>query len=563
VENNRLIIAVLVAMGVLFAYQEFLQWRYPDLYGPKAKHAATVVATPTAGGGSLPLSARESGSQATPGLAAGGSGTAVAGAITPFKEHLIVIHTDLYEATLTSHGARLESFRLKQYRATAAPQSPDYEMIRQGERMPLGLVVVQNDARHDDADVDYATTAPARIEVAGTAPVNVTFTATTHDGLKLEKTFTFSASSYVFNVSARAELAGAELPGSLGLTLSQPLTPLAGYRDNPEIQADVQGKIETGVEKTVQKGMAPVSGQISFAGFGDRYFLAAFLPVTPKTGTFAVTYANGEADAQILFTGVDHLASRVFMGPKELNLLEAVDPALSKAIDLGFWGVIALPFLRLLKLFYRVFPNYGIAIILLTIVVRVATLPIAVRGQRSMMKMQRLQPQVTKIREKYKDDSERLNREMVELYKRNHVNPLGGCLPMLIQFPVMIALYQTLLNAVDLRHAAFIGWIRDLSAPDCLHISWIPEIPFIACHGIPALVVLMTISTFLQQWLMPRQADPSQQKMMMIMPLAFSFIFLQFPSGLTLYYFVSNLLGIVQQIILNKEFQQTSPETAQ
>jgi YidC/Oxa1 family membrane protein insertase len=250
------------------------------------------------------------------------------------------------------------------------------------------------------------------------------------------------------------------------------------------------------------------------------------------------------------------------MGPKELNLLESVDPALSKAIDLGFWGIIALPLLRLLKLLYRVFPNYGIAIILLTIVVKLATLPIAIRGQRSMMKRQRLQPQVTKIREKYKDDSERLNREMVDLYKRNHVNPLGGCLPMLIQFPVMIALYQTLLNAVDLRHAAFIGWIRDLSAPDCLHIAWIPEIPFIACHGIPALVVLMTISTFLQQWLMPRQADPSQQKMMMIMPLAFSFIFLQFPSGLTLYYFVSNLLGIVQQVILNKEFQQASPETA-
>jgi len=551
-------------MGVLFGYQEFLQWRYPDLYGPKAKHAAPVVAPPAASGAGASSSGQESSAQATPGLAAaeGSPAAGGAGAITPFAEHLVVIDTDLYEATLTSHGARLESFKLKKYRATAAPQSPDYELIRRGERMPIGMVVVQNGVSRDDADVDYATTAPARIEATGDAPVKVTFTATTHDGSKLEKTFSFRGSSYVFDVAAQAALASGAAPGGLGLTLSQPLTALAGYRDNPEIQADVQGKIETGVEKTVQKGMAPVSGQISFAGFGDRYFLAAFLPITPQTGTFTVTYANGEADAQILFTGVGHLASRVFMGPKELNLLEAVDPTLSKAIDLGYWGIIALPFLRLLKLFYRVFPNYGVAIILLTIVVKLATLPIAVRGQRSMMKMQRLQPQVTKIREKYKDDSERLNREMVDLYKRNHVNPLGGCLPMLIQFPVMIALYQTLLNAVDLRHAAFIGWIRDLSAPDCLHIAWIPEIPFIACHGIPALVVLMTISTFLQQWLMPRQADPSQQKMMMIMPLAFSFIFLQFPSGLTLYYFVSNLLGIVQQVILNKEFQQTSPETA-
>jgi len=550
-------------MGVLFAYQEFLQWRYPDLYGPKAKHAATVMATPAASGAGAPSAGEVSGAQATPALATAGGGTAAAGAgaITPFSEHLTVIDTDLYEATLTSHGARLESFKLKKYRATAAPQSPDYELIRRGERMPIGMVVVQNGVNRDDADVDYATTAPARIETTGEAPVKVIFTATSHDGIKLEKTFSFRGSSYVFDVAAQAALASGAVPDGLGLTMSQPLTPLAGYRDNPEIQADVQGKIETGVEKTVQKGMAPVSGQISFAGFGDRYFLAAFLPETPQIGTFAVTYRNSEADAQMLFTGVGHLASRVFMGPKDLNLLESVDPALSKAIDLGFWGVIALPLLRLLKLLYRVFPNYGVAIILLTIVVKLATLPIAIRGQRSMMKMQRLQPQVTKIREKFKDDSERLNREMVDLYKRNHVNPLGGCLPMLIQFPVMIALYQTLLNAVDLRHAAFIGWIRDLSAPDCLHIAWIPEIPFIACHGIPALVVLMTISTFLQQWLMPRQADPSQQKMMMIMPLAFSFIFLQFPSGLTLYYFVSNLLGIVQQVILNKEFQQ-APETA-
>jgi YidC/Oxa1 family membrane protein insertase len=485
-----------------------------------------------------------------------------AGAIVPFAEQLVTIDTDLYEATLTTHGARLESFKLKKYRTSVAANSPEYELIRRGERMPLGMIVVRNGVSRDDADVAYTTTAPARVEVTAGAPVKVTFTATTRDGLRLEKTFSFRPSSYVFEVTAQASTAKGAIPSGLGLALSQPLAPLAGYRDIPEMQADVQGKIQSGEEKAVRKGIAPVSGQITFAGFGDRYFLAAFLPVAPRTGTFAVTYANGEADAQMVFTGVGRVTSRVFMGPKELSLLEAADPALSRAIDLGLWRVIALPLMRLLTLLYRVFPNYGVAIILLTIVVKVATLPIAVRGQRSMMKMQRLQPQVTKIREKYKDDTERLNREMVDLYKRNHVNPLGGCLPMVIQFPVLIALYEALLNAVDLRDAPFIGWIRDLSAPDCLHISWIPEIPYINCHGLPALVLLMTVSTFLQQLLMPRQADPSQQKMMMIMPLVFSFIFLQLPSGLTLYYFVSNLLGIVQQIILNKEFQQTSPETA-
>jgi YidC/Oxa1 family membrane protein insertase len=215
-----------------------------------------------------------------------------------------------------------------------------------------------------------------------------------------------------------------------------------------------------------------------------------------------------------------------------------------------------LPFLKLLKVFYRIAPNYGLAITLLTIVVRLVTLPMSIKGQRSMMRMQRLQPQVERIREKHKDDQERLNREMVDLYKRNHVNPLGGCLPMAVQLPVFFGLYEALLNAIELRHAPFIGWIKDLSAPDCLPVSWIPLLPFTQCHGIPVLVILMTITAFVQQWMAPKQPDPNQQKMMMYMPVVFSLIFVNMPAGLTLYYFSSNLLGVVQQFILNREFQQ-------
>jgi YidC/Oxa1 family membrane protein insertase len=566
-ETNRLIIAVLIAMGVLFLYQEFLQWRYPELYGSKAKHNVVTAPATTSNAGTASPPAAAPSALTTPAAedhapAAPVANNAANGTIAPFPEHLTVVSTDYFEATLSNRGGRVTSFKLKNYRATAEPDSPEYQMIRNGDRMPIGMVVVANGVSNDDADIDYSSDSPSEVRVGGGTPTEITFKGTTSNGIKLEKTFTFRDSTYVFDVTGRATLPDQGTPGAIGLTLSQPLAQLPGYRDVPEVQAYVQGKIETGQEKAVQKGMAPASGLINFAGFGDRYFLSAFLPTAPRNGTFAVTYADHEADAQILFNKVGQVSSRVFMGPKELNLLEAADPALSKAIDLGWWGAIAIPFLRLLKIFYRIIPNYGVAIILLTILVRVATLPLAVRGQRSMMRMQRLQPQVTKIREKFKDDSERLNREMVDLYKRNHVNPLGGCIPMVIQFPVMIALYEALLNAVDLRNAPFIGWIRDLSAPDCLHVSWIPEIPYFGCHGIPALVLLMTVSTFLQQWLMPKQADPSQQKMMMIMPIVFSIMFLNFPSGLTLYYFVSNLLGIAQQVILNKEFQQITPETA-
>jgi YidC/Oxa1 family membrane protein insertase len=272
-------------------------------------------------------------------------------------------------------------------------------------------------------------------------------------------------------------------------------------------------------------------------------------------------YQRGEADAQMLFAGAARVESRVYMGPKALDVLESIDPALRNTINFGWTGVVALPFLRILKFFYRYVPNYGVAIILLTIGVRVVTLPMSIRGQRSMMRLQRLQPQVQKIRDKYKDDQERLNKEMVDLYKRNHVNPLGGCLPMAVQLPVFYGLYEALLNAIELRHAPFIGWINDLSAPDCLPIPGF-TLPFTDLHGIPVLVILMTATTFLQQWLTPKNPDPSQQKMMMYMPLMFSVIFLQMPAGLTLYYFASNLLGVIQQVILNREFQQNTPVTA-
>ena len=256
------------------------------------------------------------------------------------------------------------------------------------------------------------------------------------------------------------------------------------------------------------------------------------------------------------------LATQVYMGPKSLNQLEKVNPELRRSIDFGWTGILALAFLRALKLFHYIAPNWGVDIILLTVAIRVAFLPMSIKSQRSMMRLQRLQPQVEKMREKFKDDRDRLNREMVDLYKRNHVNPLGGCAPMLLQLPIFIGLYEALLNAVELRHAPFVGWIRDLSAPECLVIPHFPKLSFLPCGGIPVLVILMGLSTYLQQMMSPQSPDPSQQRMMMLMPIVFTIMFLNFPAGLTLYYFCSNALGIAQQYFLNREFKQLSPANA-
>jgi len=553
-DNNRLLISIIVVLGILFLYQELLQWRYPDLYGPKSKlaqKAGKASGTVTLEPAPMALAPESNG------LA---NGSIKLGEITAAPVRTIKVDTNYYEAMLTGYGGRLESFRLKKFKQTSQPNSPDYQLIRPGERLPMGVLISSGGKVTDDSDVIYTTEAPSAIEATSSHPATLTFTGKTSDGFSIQKTFTFTDSSYVFNVSAEVNAKGGIKPDGIGLTMSQPLTELSGYRDYPALQSDVNGKALNISEKQLQKGAEALSGSITYAGFGDRYFLSAFLPVNPAHGTVAMDYVGSEADAKLLFPAVTSVTSQVYMGPKELQTLESVNPALSKALDMGFWGVIAIPFLRLLKLLYKIAPNYGVAIILLTLLVRLLTLPMSIKGQRSMMKMQRLQPQVERIRERYKNEQEKLHHEMMELYKRNHVNPLGGCLPMLIQFPVFIGLYEALLNAVELRNAPFIGWIRDLAAPDYLPIPGL-TVPFTDLHGIPVLVILMALTAFVQQWISPRNPDPSQQKMMMYMPVFFSVIFISLPAGLSLYYFFSNLLGVVQQFILNREFKQYSPVT--
>jgi len=553
-DNNRLLISIIAVLGILLLYQELLQWRYPELYAPKSKQPqkSTVFSglSPSPQTLATPVSA-----VAQNGYVRSSPTGKLAGGVA----RTVTVETNDCEAVFTTQGGRLQSLKLKKFKQNSQPNSPSYEMIRPGVRLPMGVIISYGDKTEDDADVVYSTEAPAAIRATRSNPATLIFTGNTRKGVSVQKTFVFFDSGYVFSLAVQVKSATLK-PDGIGLTMSQPLTELSGYRDYPTLQSYVNGKAASFGEKQLQKAPDTLNGTVTYVGFGDRYFLAAFLPIHPWHATVAMDYVGDEADAKLFFPGLTAVSTKVFMGPKELQILEAVNPALSTALNLGFWGIIAIPFLRLLKLFYRIVPNYGVAIILLTVLVRLLTLPMSIRGQRSMMKMQRLQPQVERIRERYKNEQDKLHHEMMELYKRNHVNPLGGCLPMLIQFPVFIGLYEALLNAVELRNAPFIGWIRDLAAPDCLPIPGV-TVPFTDLHGIPVLVILMAITAFVQQWISPRNPDPSQQKMMMYMPVIFSVIFIELPAGLSLYYFFSNLLGVVQQLILNREFKQYSPVT--
>jgi YidC/Oxa1 family membrane protein insertase len=221
---------------------------------------------------------------------------------------------------------------------------------------------------------------------------------------------------------------------------------------------------------------------------------------------------------------------------------------LERSIDFGYFAFVSLPLLYVLRFFHRFTGNYGIDIILLTVLIKLLLAPLTHKSFVSMKQMQKLQPQMERIKEKYKNDREALNKEIMELYRRNKVNPFGGCLPMLLQIPVFIGLYNALLTPIELRHTSFL-WIQDLSRPD-----W-ESLPIQLAgwsFGIPVLTVLMGASMFVQQWMTPSAGDPNQRRMMLMMPLIFTVMFVTFPAGLTIYWLVNNVLSIGQQYLINR-----------
>ena len=558
--DTRLLVAVVLSLAAVFAYQELVLKR---LYPPNQQQQAhsTTPSRQISNAAPAPTLAplASSGKTMEP---------AAAPAISPtLPARTIRVENDVFVARFTTRGARLQSHTLKKFRETAHADSPPMELVTTapGGDLPLGLAVQTARSKLDDRAVDYQIDAPAQIVLHDLQRATLAFSATVA-GLKLVKTVALDGSGYVFNLDAAVSGPPGDVQ-AIGLQMSEPLSAHQGYYDIPQIQALVNNKTAVDAEKALRKGVEPLRGNITYAGFGDRYFLTVFLPVSPQDGAVVMDYDGTQATATMLFEpkpadGTLHVATRVFMGPKSLNALEEVNPQLHRAIDFGWSGILALAFLRALKLFHYIAPNWGVDIILLTVAIRLVFLPMSIKSQRSMMRLQRLQPQVERLREKFKDDRDRLNREMVDLYKRNHVNPLGGCAPLLLHLPIIIGLYEALLNAVELRHAPFVGWIRDLSAPECLPVPFIPKLAFLPCGGIPVLVLLMGLSTYLQQQMTPQSPDPNQQRMMMLMPLVFTVMFLNFPSGLTLYYFCSNALGMAQQYVLNREFKQLSPANA-
>lgn len=460
----------------------------------------------------------------------------------------VTVETDLYAAVFSTLGGRIKSFTLKRFRATNESGSPPLELIVPGPETDLPMGVELRGAQvWADSRVVYQPSSDG-LTLSGDEEKTLELRAQIA-GQPLVKRLTFRGNAYPIDLRLDTPEAGAlpkELisagadgqPAAVGLVWAKTVHPVSGQVFEGSV-ALVDGKlVQTGIAGL--EGQQTLTGTIGWAGFEDHYFLSA---AAPDRATSVVLRARGSTIENKILTpregdGPAQVDYTLFLGPKELKLLEAAGHDLAKGMNLGWFGPISLLLLRILNFSHRLTGNYGVDIILLTCLVKIVFWPLTQKSFQSMREMQKLQPEMQKLRERYKDDAKQMNTEIMELYKRHKVNPLGGCLPMVLQIPVFFGLYQLLANTIQLRHAPFVLWIHDLSAPERFDVMG---------YGIPVLTLLLGASMFLQQKMAPPAGDPTQQKIMMFMPLIFTFMFIGFPAGLTLYWLTNNVLTIAQQ----------------
>ena len=469
----------------------------------------------------------------------------------------IIVETSNYKAVISETGGGVKSFKLKNYRETAAPDAELKELISTESYRDLPLYFTWGvEPRRAEVPLFAADRESLKVE-AGESQT-LTMTAKLSSGLQVTRRMTFAPDSYLINMSVEIyNSSETPLQGSPYMSLTNRPFESTSQRylfSGPATLLD--GKLQEIKPKDLQEAGQTLQGNITWVAFEGTYFMTGVIPENQTSQTLKLS-AEGDLVNSLLLSPEEIIPAagrlqydyQVYFGPKKITTLREAGHDLERVVNFGWFDKIARPALYLLNFFYGYVGNYGIAIILVTVLIKILFWPIAQKGLKSMKNMQKIQPKMAKLKEKYKDDSARLNQEMMNLYKTYKVNPLGGCLPMILQIPVFFALYKVLLQAIELRHAPFMLWITDLSAPDRLMVG--VDIPYLG--GIPVLTLLMGGSMFLQQRMTPSPADPTQAKIMMFLPVIFTFMFLNFASGLVLYWLVNNLLSIAQQYVINKQ----------
>ena len=558
-ENTRLYLFFGMALLIIIGW--YLLIPPPKPAPPPAKPAGSAAQAPLAPGAPAALPAPAAVPAAPP--------------VSTVAAERVTVEAPLFVATIDGAGGTLTSFKLKDYRQlkrglnwgdlipplrqwippSAGDDKALVDMVKQelpGDAV-LGLQFVGDDAltRAFSGVVFRASTDRLTVPANGTA--KLTLLGTGPGKLTVQKELVFHADSYVVDYTVNVINYG---------PAARTLHVVSGFGEGPALNAtSVQrgaqhGPIDRSGGKIHKVGIGDIEGSLEvkdlqWLGIADAYFIDAARATTPVVGG---VYTAGSPPGVTLdkklripsfgieLPSTDLAAGKMvsnrfvlYLGPKSTDDMLKFGQRLEDSLDLTL-EVIAAPMLALLRWFDSYVGNYGVAIILLTVVVRVMLFPLTYRGMVSMKRMQKLQPRMAALREKYKKDKERLNRETMELYRRHKVNPLGGCLPIVVQIPIFFALYSALISAIELRHAPFVLWIQDLSAHDGLYL----------------LPIVMGCTMFFQQRMTPTSMDPTQAKIMMWMPVVFTVFMLSFPAGLMVYWSTSNLLSVTQQAIINR-----------
>jgi YidC/Oxa1 family membrane protein insertase len=476
---------------------------------------------------------------------------------TTVAEKHVVVETPLYKITFSNVDAAIKSVKLKKYRLTTDPQAPSVELVSlRDEAQDFFKGRFSYRPAAELGRLTYEAGDEAIRLTPDSAPRDLTFEAMNADGILTRQTFRFYPDTYAIDmfVNVRNHSNG-RVEGRFHTSLTNlPPSEKKSYYAFNGVAFLLDNELEELAPKKLKDGRS-VSGQIGWMAYEVDYFIAAIIPDNPeKASVDGRLLTSGAVEAvygapALTMAPQEQYENRftLYLGPRELSMLRQLDKGLDRAINFGWTDIIAKPLLHLLRFFNRYVKNYGVSIILLTILVKILFWPLTHKSYKSMKEMQKLQPLMAKLREKYKNDKQQMNKELMGLYKTYKVNPMGGCLPMVIQIPVFFALFRILGNSIELRHAPFLFWVNDLSAPDRL-FNFPFQIPFMSPpYGIPVLTLLMGASMFIQQKMTPTPGDPTQAKVMMFLPVIFTVMFINFPSGLVLYWLINNLLSIGQQ----------------
>ncbi|MBZ5534898.1 MAG: membrane protein insertase YidC [Acidobacteriia bacterium] len=529
--EKRFLLAFVLSLLVLVLSQVLIEKKFKQTARPTQPPASSSQSTPATNPQPPPTPAETK----TAGV------STVSSPIKAEREHDIVLENSLVKVILSNRGGIVKSWILKQYKDS---NRQVLDLVAGGdpakEGMPLSLYFPDNnDLSNQVNSALFADTGKEPNDAAAQKKTGVVLQYS-ENGIEVEKSLSLKPNSFLAELDIQASKAGTNLPCLVEWPARFGDNALETRDDAREVVTLTEGRpTKTSLAKV--KDIQELAGGFKVGGVEDRYFVAIFLPATPISRV------------QVRQTGA-RLAlppeiGRLYVGPKEIGLLKGVDPQLESLVDFGWFGIIGKPLFFALRWIYGYCKNYGLAVILLTIVINMAIFPLRWKSMVSAQKMQKLQPKIKAIQERYKKykvndpKKQEMNQEMMALYKEHGVNPLGGCLPILLQMPILIAFYNVLTVAIDLRQVSFL-WIPDLSQYDKTFV----------------LVIIMVVTQFLMQKLTPTpSADPAQAKLFMLMPLVFGFMFAKVASGLVLYWLTGNVIGIIQQLYLNKHGMATAP----